>query len=62
MTILIADDDRVLPDARTTVASMGADEFLGKPPNFERFGAILQARLSTEQVGDANQFMKAATL
>jgi DNA-binding response OmpR family regulator len=37
-------------EMRATVTSMGADEYLGKPPNFERLEALLKARLSSEQV------------
>ena len=38
------------PATAATVTSMGADEFLGKPPNFERLDAILKARLSPELI------------
>jgi two-component system phosphate regulon response regulator PhoB len=38
------------PETAATVTSMGADEYLGKPPNFERLDGILKARLSTERV------------
>lgn len=38
------------PATAALVTSMGADEYLGKPPNFERLDAILKARLCPEPV------------
>ena len=34
-------------EMRATVTSMGADEFLGKPPNFERLDALLKSLSNT---------------
>ena len=36
------------PATASLVTSMGADEYLGKPPNFERLDAILKERLCPE--------------
>jgi DNA-binding response OmpR family regulator len=38
------------PATAALVTSMGADEYLGKPPSFERLDAILKARLCPEPV------------
>ncbi|MBZ5568587.1 MAG: response regulator [Acidobacteriia bacterium] len=38
------------PDVVESVKALGADEFMSKPPNFERLQAILKARLCTERV------------
>jgi DNA-binding response OmpR family regulator len=38
------------PEMAATVRSLGADEFMTKPPDFERFEAILKARLGAEPV------------
>ena len=40
----------VEPDVVESVRSLGADEFMTKPPDFERLEAFLKARLCAERV------------
>ena len=48
-------------ETAATVKSLGADEFLAKPPDFERLEAVLKARLRTEQVRGASQSWSTST-
>jgi len=43
-------NQRTASDAAAPVTSLGADEFLAKPPDFARLEALLKARLSSERV------------
>ena len=48
-------------ETRATVKSLGADEFLAKPPDFERLEAILKAWLCPEQVPGASRSWSTST-
>jgi DNA-binding response OmpR family regulator len=48
-------------DMAATLMSLGADEFLAKPPDFERLEAILKARLCPERVQGSSQSWSTST-